>query len=58
MSNTRAITIRVLLSIIAFAARIFILYCSTVSNGKDIRKMHEQERIALYTVQNFSNVKK
>ena len=58
MSNIRAITIRVLLSIIAFVALIFILYYLTASNGKDIRKMHEQERIAEYTVQNFSNVKK
>ena len=58
MSNIRAITIRVLLSIIAFVALIFILYYSTASNGKDMRKLHEQERIALYTVQNFSNVKK
>ena len=58
MSNIRAITIRVLLAIIAFVALIAILYYSTLSNGKEIRKMHEQERIALYTVQNFSNVKK
>ena len=58
MSNIRAITIRVLLSIIAFVVLIFILYYLTASNGKDLRKMHEQERIAEYTVQNFSNVKK
>ena len=58
MSNIRAITIRVLLAIIPFVALIVILYYSTLSNGKEIRKMHEQERIALYTVQNFSNVKK
>ena len=58
MSNIRVIATRVLLAIIAFVVLIVILYYSTVPSGKDIRKMHEQERIALYTVQNFSNVKK
>ena len=58
MSNIRVISTRVLLAIIAFVVLIVILYYSTASNGKDIRKMHEQERIAEYTVQNFSNVKK
>ena len=58
MSNIRVIATRVLLAIIAFVVLIVILYYSTASNGKDMRKMHEQERIALYTVQNFSNVKK
>ena len=58
MSNIRVIATRVLLAIIAFVVLIVILYYSTVPSGKDIRKMHEQERIAEYTVQNFSNVKK
>lgn len=58
MSNIRVIATRVLLAIIAFVVLIVILYYSTASNGKDTRKMHEQERIAEYTVQNFSNVKK
>ena len=58
MSNIRVISTRVLLAIIAFVVLIVILYYSTVPSGKDIRKMYEQERIAEYTVQNFSNVKK
>lgn len=58
MSNIRVIVTRVLLAIIAFVVLIVILCYSTVPSGKDIRKMHEQERIAEYTLQNFSNVKK